>query len=101
MTEPVLEYVKGEGWVYQQYPTVRFRCGTLARIEPRIPRKGEKYSYAGLCPQFGEHPDKPNLAGWKLYYETDPHAQKYAGLPDFDSYFESDLYTKVTFVKVE
>lgn len=45
--EPNYIYVPGQGWVVQTTTTIyTFQCGTKARLEIRIPRKGEKYRYA-------------------------------------------------------
>lgn len=44
--EPTYEYVKGEGWVINPGRIHTFACGTKARLELKIPLKGERFRYS-------------------------------------------------------
>lgn len=44
MTEPILTYKRGEGWVYTNYPTIQLK-DTLVRVETRQPELGERFTY--------------------------------------------------------
>lgn len=43
MTDPIYEYVKGEGWVPRSSVIVTLGCGTTVRLEKRNPEPGEKF----------------------------------------------------------
>jgi hypothetical protein len=54
--DPVYTYIKGEGWVYSNHPTVTLRNGEKYLIVERTPIAGEKY----LCGNLSNKLIKPN-----------------------------------------
>lgn len=43
MTEPLYTYVRGQGWVINPPETCTMRCGTVVRLEYRMPEYGEPW----------------------------------------------------------
>jgi hypothetical protein len=67
MTEPIYNYVKGEGWVLTLENLITMACGTVVRLEYRRPVLGEYFDAGG--PNYGtqEEPNKAALGTSDAY----------------------------------